>query len=128
MRPYKADLLGIFAHHKVAANLLMAIMLLAGALALDRMNVQFFPSFELDLITVTVVWSGSSAEDVEEGITTPLEQRLRTTDSLHKMSSTSTQGTSAITLEFEEGTDPLLALDQTRRLVDEFRNLPGDAE
>ena len=128
MKSHKADLLGIFAHHKVAANLLMLIMLLAGALALNRMNVQIFPSFELDLITVTVVWSGSSAEDVEEGITRPLEQRLRTTDSLHKMTSTSTQGTSAITLEFEEGTDPLLALDQTLRLVDEFRNLPGDAE
>ena len=128
MKPHRADLLGIFAHHKVAANLLMAIMLLAGALALNRMNVQFFPNFELDFITITVVWTGSSAEDVEEGITTPLEQRLRTVDSLHKMTSTSTQGTSAITLEFEEGTDPLLALDQTRRLVDEFRNLPGDAE
>ena len=128
MRPHKADLLGIFAHHKVAANLLMVIMLLAGALALNRMNVQFFPSFELDFITVTVIWTGSSAEDVEEAITTPLEQRLRSTDNLHKMTSTSTQGTSAITLEFKEGTDPLLALDQTRRLVDEFRNLPGDAE
>jgi len=128
MKPHKADLLGIFAHHKVAANLLMIIMLLVGALALNRMNVQFFPSFELDFITVTVVWSGSSAEDVEEGISTPLEQRLRTTDGLHKMTSTSTQGTSAITLEFEEGTDPLLALEQVRRLVDEFRNLPKEAE
>ena len=128
MKPHKADLLGVFAHHKVAANLLMVIMLLTGALALNRMNVQFFPSFELDFITVTVIWTGSSAEDVEEAITTPLEQRLRTVDGLHKLTSTSTQGTSAITLEFVEGTDPLLALDQTRRLVDDFRNLPGDAE
>ncbi len=128
MNPHKTDLLGIFAHHKVAANLLMAILLLTGALALNRMNVQFFPSFELDFVTATVIWTGSSAEDIEEGITIPLEQRLRTVDSLRKMTSTSTQGTSAITLEFEEGTDPLLALDQTRRLVDEFRNLPADAE
>ncbi len=125
---HRRDLLGIFAHHKVAANLLMSMMLLAGALALDRLNVQFFPSFDLDIITVRVVWGGASAEDVEEGITNPLEQRLRTLDKLHKMTSTSAQGISAITLELIEGTDPLLALDQARRFVDEFRNLPQDAE
>jgi len=125
---YRTDLLGTFAHHKVAANLLMIIMLLAGAFALDRMNVQFFPQFELDRVMVSVVWSGASAEDMEDGVTIPLEQRLRTVDQLRKMTSTSTQGVSSITLEFEEGSDPLLALDRTRRLVDEFRNLPKEAE
>lgn len=88
----RRDLLGIFAHHKVAANLLMTIMLLAGLLGLDRMNVQFFPTFALDLVTVSVIWTGASSEDVEEGITSPLEQRLRTLDNLRKMTSTSTQG------------------------------------
>jgi multidrug efflux pump subunit AcrB len=128
MKRQTSDLLGTFAHHKVAANLLMIIMLLCGAFALDKMNVQFFPSFGMDLVSVSVAWSGASAEDIENGISSPLEQRLRTVDGLRKMTSTSTQGVSAITLEFEEGTNPLLALDQTRRLVDEFRNLPSDAE
>ncbi len=125
---HRGDIIGLFAHHKVAANLLMLIMLLAGAFALDRLNVQFFPSFELDIVQVRVVWSGASAEDVEDGITEPLEQRLRTVDNLDKMTSTSSQGISAITLEFKEGTDSLLALDQVRRFVDEFRNFPQDAE
>jgi multidrug efflux pump subunit AcrB len=125
---HRSDLLGIFAHHKVAANLLMAIMILCGALALDRLNVQFFPSFDLDVVTVRVVWTGASAEDVEDGITNPLEQRLRTLDGLNKMTSTSAQGVSSITLEFAEDVDPLLALDQVRRFVDEFRNFPQDAE
>ncbi len=44
------------------------------------------------------------------------------------MVSTSTQGISSITLKFNEGVDPLLALDQVRRLVDDFPNLPQDAE
>ena len=125
---HRSDLIGVFAQHKVAANLLMVIMLLAGAFALDRLNVQFFPNFELDLVTVRVVWTGASAEDIEDGITEPLEQRLRTVDELEEMTSTSSQGISSITLEFEEGTDPLLALDRVRRFVDEFRNLPQDAE
>jgi len=125
---HRSDLIGLFAHHKVAANLLMIIMLLGGAFALDRLNVQFFPTFELDIVSVRVVWTGASAEDIEDGITNPLEQRLRTVDNLDKMTSTSSQGISAITLEFEEGSDPLLALDQVRRAVDEFRNFPQDAE
>ena len=125
---HRSDLIGLFAHHKVAANLLMIIMIMSGAFALDRLNVQFFPTFELEIVQVRVVWSGASAEDIEDGITNPLEQRLRTVDNLDKMTSTSSQGISAITMEFEEGTDPLLALDQVRRFVDEFRNFPQDAE
>jgi multidrug efflux pump subunit AcrB len=125
---HRKDLLGLFAHHKVAPNLLMAIMILCGVLALDRLNVQFFPNFDLDVVTVRILWSGASAEDVEDGITNPLEQRLRTVDDLYKLSSTSAQGVSSITLEFEEGTNALLALDEVRRLVDEFRNFPQDAE
>ncbi len=128
MNGHKTDLLGIFAHHKVAANLLMLMMLLSGALALDRLNVQFFPNFSLDFVTVRVVWTGASAEDAEDGITNPLEQRLKNIDNLSKITSTSSQGISSITLEFIEGSDPLIALEDTRRLVDEFRNLPQDAE
>ncbi len=125
---HRADLLGTFAHHKVAANLLMIVMLLSGALALDRLNIQFFPNFALDIVSVRVIWSGASAEDVEDGITRPLEQRLRTVDHLDSMTSTSAQGVASITLEFEEGTDPVIALDQVKQKVDEFRNLPQDAE
>ena len=124
----RSDLLGIFAHHKVAANLLMLMMLLAGVFALDRLNIQFFPNFALDIVTVRVVWTGASAEDVETGITEPLEQRLKNVDNLRKMTSTSAQGVASITLEFEEGTDPVIALDQAKQQVDEFRNLPADAE
>ena len=124
----RKGVIGFFVHHRVAANLVMLVMLLGGVLALTRMNVQFFPTFALDFVSVRVVWSGASAEDVEQGITNPLEQRLRSVDGLKKMTSTSAQGVSSITLEFEEGTDPILALDDVRQQVDEFTNFPAEAE
>ncbi|MGC9008587.1 MAG: efflux RND transporter permease subunit, partial [Halothiobacillaceae bacterium] len=105
-------ILGVFVRHKVAANVMMLVAFLVGLLALNRMNVQFFPTFALDVISVRVVWTGASAEDVENGITNPLEERLKTVDGLKKLASTSAQGVSSITLELVEGTDPLLALDQ----------------
>jgi len=124
----KKGVIGFFVHHKVAGNLVMLMMLLAGALAITRMNIQFFPTFALDVVSVRVVWSGASAEDVEQGITNPLEQRLRSLDGLKKMTSTSAQSVASITLEFEEGTNPITALDDVRQQVDEFTNMPADAE
>jgi multidrug efflux pump subunit AcrB len=124
----KQGVIGFCVHHRVAGNLVMLVMLLGGALALTRMNIQFFPTFALDVVSVRVVWSGASAEDVERGITDPLEQRLRSVDGLKKMTSTSAQGVSSISLEFHEGTDPIQAVDDVRQQVDEFNNLPGDAE
>lgn len=123
-----ASLLERLAGHKVAANVLMLLAFVLGTIGITRMNVQFFPTFELDVISVRVVWTGASAEDVELGITAPLEERLKTVDGLKKMSSTSAQGVASITLELHEDTDALLALDQVRQRVDEFRNLPRDAE
>jgi multidrug efflux pump subunit AcrB len=120
--------IGFFVHHRVAANLVMLMMLLGGTLALTRMNIQFFPNFALDIVSVRVVWSGASAEDVEQGITNPLEQRLRSVQGLKKMTSTSAQGVSSITLEFTENTNPIQALDDVRQQVDEFTNLPAEAE
>ena len=125
---HRNDIIGVFAQHKVAANLLMVVMLLAGTWGLAHLNVQFFPNFEIEMVTVTTAWSGASAEDVERSITVPLEQTLRTTDGLDKMSSTSSQGLSLITLEFPEGTDMGAATDRVEELVNAVRNLPADAE
>jgi len=124
----RRGVIGFFVHHRVAGNLVMLVMLLSGVLALERMNIQFFPTFALDVVSVRVLWSGASAEDVEQGITTPLEQRLRSIDGLKRMTSTSAQGVASITLEFHEGTDPIQALDDVRQQVSEFTNLPADAE
>ncbi|MEN8180829.1 MAG: efflux RND transporter permease subunit, partial [Pseudomonadota bacterium] len=125
---HRTDILGIFANHRVAANLLMVIMLLIGALALNKLNVQFFPNFELDFILVNTIWSGASAEDVETGITNPLEQRLRNVDNLKEMISSSAPSISGISLEIEEGANIILALDQVKKQVDDFVSLPEDAE
>ncbi|MEM7564027.1 MAG: efflux RND transporter permease subunit, partial [Pseudomonadota bacterium] len=122
------SLLGIFARHRVAANLLMAMMILSGVIALQKLNVQFFPNFELDFISINTSWSGASAEDVESGITLPLEQRLRSTDGLKEMWSTSSTGASSIVIEFEENTDMTIALEQVKKQVDDFTNLPESAE
>lgn len=120
--------LSFFIEHKVAANLLMVLLVLGGIFALNKLNIRYFPDFQLDIITVRVAWSGASAEDVETAITTPLEQTLRSVDHLHKLSSTSAAGVASITLEMVEGSDKIAAVNQVKQKIDEFRNLAADAE
>ena len=124
----RPDLLGSFVHHPVAANLFMLILMMAGLFAVAKLNVQFFPNFNLDFVTVRVDWRGAAAEDVEEGVTTPLEQKLKTVAGIKHLTSTSSQGISSISIEFKEGTDPITAVDEVKQAVDQFRNLPQDAE
>jgi len=121
-------LIGLFARHRVAANMLMLLMLLSGLWALQKLNTQFMPSFDLNFVTVRVLWPGAGAEDVETGITVPLEQALRTVDSLKVLTSTSAIGVAAISLEFYPKTDMTLALEQVKDLVAQQRNLPETAQ
>jgi multidrug efflux pump subunit AcrB len=121
-------LIAVFTRHRVASNLLMVLMLLSGAWALFKLNTQFFPTFELDFVTVRVVWSGATAEDVAKAITEVIEEELRTVDGLRKLTSTSSDGLASVALEYEEGTDMGVALDQVKERVALIRNLPDGAE
>jgi len=125
---YSTDIISVFARHPVAANLLMILMILVGIWALNRLNSQFFPNFELDRITIRVVWSGAAAEDVQTAITELLERELRNLDGLRKMTSTSANGVASLTLEYQEDTDVDTALDEVKQQVDLVRNLPATAE
>lgn len=124
----RSDLLGFFAHHKVAANLLMIMVIMGGLVALEKLTVRYFPQFDLDYITITIPWRGASAEDVAASITVPLEMKLRSVDQIREMTSTSSPGLAFIKLELEEYSDPIEILNQVKQQIDEFRNLPAEAE
>lgn len=121
-------LISFFASHRVAAGLVMLVMLLGGALGLSRMNIQTYPDFSLDNIIVSTTYDGGFSEDVEQGVTLPLEQRLRGITGLKRMTSVSAQGISEILLEFVEGTDLGFAFDDVRQQVAAFTSLPTEAK
>jgi len=122
------DLIGVFARHPVAANLVMTMMILAGLWGLRQLNTQFFPTFNIDVITVTLPWSGATAEDVEASITNPIEQAINGLDGVKKMNSVSAAGVSTVILEYEQGYDLTRAEDELRQQLDQIRNLPNTGE
>ncbi|MBV0932616.1 efflux RND transporter permease subunit [Marinobacterium weihaiense] len=122
-------MLARFARHRVAANLLMLLLLLAGLFGLRNLNTQFFPTFDLDIVTVQVVWSGASAEDVERSILLPVEQELRAVNGIDTLYATASQGMASFRVELEEGTDVDYALTEVRQKIDAIRaDLPTDSE
>lgn len=121
-------LIDFFVRHKVAPNLLMLAMIFGGFFALARLNIQFFPNFALDIIDVVVEWSGASAEDMENDIVFPLEQDLDGIDHVKEITATIRRGSGSIRLEMHEAANVLESTSRVRQKIDEFRNLPDDAE
>ncbi len=118
----------MFAKHRVAANLLMVIMIIAGAIGVDRLRTQFFPTFELDIITVSVAWSGATAEDVQEGLTIPIENAIEELAFIESIDATSQFGSASLRIELVEGTNLPQALDDVSQRIDQNLALPEGAE
>ena len=125
---HRNDLIGQFAQHPVACNLLMVMMLLAGLWGLSKLNTQLFPTFSIDYINIVVPWSGASAEDVEEAVVNVIEDKVRNIAGVREMSSVSKRGWGGVWLRFESGSDLRAAADEVDQAIATIRNLPQDAE
>ena len=121
-------IIGVFARHPTAANLLMILMVISGFFALNRMNTQFFPDFGIDIVLVSVEWPGASAEDVDTNIVQAIEPEVRFLDSVKRVRSSSVEGRATILVEFNAGTDMQAALSDVETAVSTVTTLPDDAE
>jgi multidrug efflux pump subunit AcrB len=124
----RTDIIGIFARHTTAPNLLMVLLILGGVVALMRMNTQFFPDFGIDIVSVTVEWPGASAEDVDSNIVQAIEPEVRFLDGIKRVRSFSYEGAAQILVEFEAGTDMQSALNNVQTAVGRVTTLPEDSE
>ena len=78
-----------FAKHRIAPNAVMFIVIFLGLIALDRINTQFLPDFNLNIVRVSVPWDGASAEDVQEGLAVPVEQAILGLTDVDRVTTTS---------------------------------------
>ncbi|MEG3593727.1 MAG: efflux RND transporter permease subunit [Pseudomonadota bacterium] len=118
----------MFTKHRVAANLLMVVMIISGVIGVDRLRTQFFPSFELDVITVSVAWPGATAEDVQEGLAIPIENAIKELAAINSIDATSQFGSASFRIELFEESNLSQALDEISQQIDQDLTLPEGAE
>ncbi|MCP1335425.1 efflux RND transporter permease subunit [Futiania mangrovi] len=121
-------LIGLFARHATAANLLMAIMAIAGLFALGQLNRQFFPDFGIEIVRITVAWPGASAEDVDANIVQAIEPEVRFLDGVDQVTTRAAEGVGVVTIEYVSGSDMQKALSEAESAVAQVTTLPEDAE
>jgi len=121
-------LISLFVRHPTAANLLMMIMIIAGLYSVSKTNTQFFPTIEVPSITVSIVWPGASASDVETNILDAVEPELRFLDDVEEARSVAREGAGTVTIEFTADADMQKALSDVEQAIDGITTLPEDSE
>ncbi|MDR3329447.1 MAG: efflux RND transporter permease subunit, partial [Prevotellaceae bacterium] len=74
-----------------------------GLYSLNKLSVDLYPEMEIPMLSVITSYAGASAEDIEQNITRRLEDNLNTVSDLKKITSSSRENMSVVTLEFEWG-------------------------
>src|SRR5580692_7648970 len=85
----------------VATSLLMVGILLVGIVAYKQLPVSALPEVDYPTIQVTTSYPGASPEVMATTVTAPLEVQFGQMSQLNRMSSTSSSGSSVVTLQFD---------------------------
>ncbi|MEM9735954.1 MAG: efflux RND transporter permease subunit, partial [Pseudomonadota bacterium] len=126
--PPSGGIVGVFARHPNAANLLMALMIVLGVFGILKINTQFFPAVTVNQIRVGVEWPGASAEEVASNVLNLLEPELRFINGIDRTTSYARENGASISLKFDEGVDLQKAFSEVEQAVAAVDNLPGDSE
>ena len=113
----------------VFAWMLMAGLIVFGAISFQRLGVSQMPNVEFPVISVSLSWEGAAPEVMEADVVDVVEDALTSIQGVRDISSTTRQGNSTITVEFDLDRDIDLALQevQTKIAQAELR-LPRDLD
>jgi multidrug efflux pump len=113
----------------VLATVFSLVILLFGVLGMTYLGVREFPSVDPPIISVATSYPGANSDVIETQITEPLEQSINGIPGIRTLTSSSSQGYSRITVEFELSVDMETAANDVRDKVSQAqRRLPRDCD
>ena len=121
-------LIAYFIKYPIYANAIIIITAIAGFLSLTMMPHSFFPELPPNKVYVNVSYPGASPEEIEEGITTRIEESLNGIEGVEEVTSTSSENFSAVTIEVYEGFEIDDVLTDVKNSVDAIYSFPTGAE
>jgi multidrug efflux pump len=101
----------------VLAIVMNLLILLFGFIGFQFLGVREFPSIDPPIVNVSANYPGANADIIESQITEPLEKALNSVEGIRSVSSSSNQGSSNITIEFNLGVDMEKATNDVRDKV-----------
>ncbi|WP_428423159.1 efflux RND transporter permease subunit [Methylibium sp.] len=117
----------LFIRRPVMTVLLNLAMVVGGVIAYRQIPIAALPSYNTPVINVSAALPGASPETMATSVALQLEKQFSTIPSLSLISSTSTLGSTSLTLEFDEGRDiDAASVDVQAALLRAQRSLPQD--
>jgi HAE1 family hydrophobic/amphiphilic exporter-1 len=95
-----ASLADLSIRRPVFAWMLMAALIIFGAIGLSRLGVSEQPDVDFPVLTINTTWSGAAPEVMETEVVDKIEEEVISTQGLREVSSHIQQGQASITLEF----------------------------
>ena len=116
-----------FIRRPIFATVCALLIVLAGAVCIPTLPISLYPELAPPQVIVTSDYIGANSKDVESAVTTILEQSINGVEGMRYMSSTSSNdGTSAITVTFDTGYDlDIAAVDVQNRVATVQGRLPA---
>jgi multidrug efflux pump len=113
----------------VLTLVLNSALVLFGVIALNSLGVRDYPAVDPPIVSVNTTYTGANADVIESQITEPLEEAVNSVPGVRSISSTSRDGRSSISIEFDLGIDMETAANDVRDKVSRAqRSLPPDAD
>ncbi len=113
----------------VLASVMSLVIVLFGVISFTYLGIREYPAVDPPIITVSTTYIGANADVIETQITEPLEESINGIAGIRTLSSTSREGRSTITVEFDLDVDLETAANDVRdRVSRSMSSLPPDAE
>ncbi|MBU8849370.1 MAG: efflux RND transporter permease subunit, partial [Desulfobacterales bacterium] len=116
------------AGNSVAANLIMAVLLIGGLFMGFNIKQEVFPEFSLDRVSISIAYPGASPEEVENGILLAIEEAIQDLEGIDEITATASEGYGSISVEAIEGTDINRLWQEIKSEVDRIGTFPDESE
>ena len=120
------SLVAWFASNTVAANIVMAFLLVGGFISVRNMVTETFPSLDPKTITVATPYPGATPYDVEESITRRVEEAVIGIEGVKRVTSRASEGAGIVTVEMEDFADQNQVLNDVETAVDGLVDFPPE--
>ena len=120
--------IAFMASNRVAANLLMLVILAAGLVALQALERQAWPTVPFNTIEVSVAYPGAVPEEVEESIVVKIEEQVEALEDAKAVKSIAAPGLASVRVELKTGADINQVMDEVKAAVGRIHSFPGAAE